>query len=273
MFNQMFGGTNSDKVTKYTAWALFILSCFLVVQVLVGLKRLAYIGKEIYPQRTVSVTGEGESFAVPDIASFSFSVIETGKTVAEAQEKADRKIAKALSVLNEEGIDEKDIKTTNYNFYPRYEWQQVYCVQVVGVICPPGNNVLTGYEVNQTITVKVRDTEKAGNLVTRIGAIGASSVSGVEFTIDDREKYASEARKQAIEKAKENARKLEKELGVRFGKLLYFNESGYPQPYYYGEMGGGMGGDMRASVPPLKAELPPGENRIVSNVTLTYEIK
>jgi len=275
MFNQIFDVLNRERLTKYASWVLFLLACFLAVQVLSGLKRLNYIGKEIYPQRTIMASGEGEAFAIPDIASFSFSVQESGKTVAEAQEKADQKIERALAALRERGIEDKDIKTTNYNFYPKYRWDQRPCLEINYPNCPPGNNILGGYEVNQTITVKVRDTDKAGDLVTRVGAIGASNVSGVEFTVDDREKYAAIAREEAIKKAKENAKKLADNLGVHLGKMLYFNENGYyPGPYYGSEMGGGMGGDMRSSVAmPLKADLPVGESRIVSNVSLTYEIK
>jgi uncharacterized protein YggE len=275
MFNQIFGGANTEKMVKYSAWTLFLLSFFLAVQVLTGLKRLSYIGKEIYPQRTILVSGEGEAFAIPDIASFSFSVVESGKTVAEAQEKTDKKIAKALNALQENGIEDKDIKTTNYSFYPKYEWRQGPCPEMmsssgVSYPCSGGKNTLIGYEVNQTITAKVRETDKAGDLVTRVGAVGASNVSGVEFTIDDREKYVNLAREEAIAKAKENAKKLADNLGVRLGKMLYFNENGnYPGPYY----AEGMGGDMRTLAAPSKAELPVGENKITSQVSLTYEIK
>lgn len=268
MFNQPTPGSNSEKLVKYGSWSLLLLSCFLLVQVLSGLKKLSYIGKEIYPQRTVMVSGEGEAFAIPDIASFSFSVVETGKTVADAQEKADKKIEKALTSLRESGIEDKDIKTTNYSFYPKYEWEQIVCITYP---CPQGKNVLNGYEVNQTITVKVRETDKAGDLVTKIGALGASNVSGVEFTVDDREKYVAQAREQAIIKAKENAKKLADDLGVNLGKMIYFNETGnYPTPYY----GEGMGGDMmKASVAAPRAELPAGESKITTQVSLTYEIK
>lgn len=276
MFNQIFGGANNERISKYAGWSFFLLACFLLVQVITGLKRLNYIGKEIYPQRTIMASGEGEVFAIPDIASFSFSIVEKGKTVAEAQEKVDAKIEKALSALKVKSIEEKDIKTTNYNFYPQYEWEQAICSELIYPNCPPGKNVLNGYEVNQTIMVKVRDTDKAGDLVTRVGALGASYVSGVEFTIDDREKYVEMAREEAIKKAKQNAKKLADDLGVRLGKMLYFNENGgYPGPYYGSEMGGGMGGGapVRSDIMPLKADLPVGESRILSNVSLTYEIK
>ncbi len=131
---------------------------------------------------------------------------------------------------------------------------------------------MIGYEVNQTITIKVRDTEKVGDLVTKVGAAGASNISGIEFTIDDREKYVSEAREEAISEAKEKAKKLAKQLGVRLGKIMYFNENGNG-PNYYGE---GFGGAKEMSISsslPARAELPIGENKITSSITITYEIK
>lgn len=273
MFNQIFSGTNAERISKYTAWAIFLLACFLVVQILVGLKKFGYIGKDVYPQRTIMVSGEGEAFAIPDIATFSFSVTENGATVKQAQEKVEAKINAALSDIKEAGIEERDIQTTSYNVYPKYEWQQVYCIQMVGVICPPGRNVLQGYEVSQTILVKVRDTEKAGDLVTRVGATGVSNISGLEFTIDDRDSYVQMAREKAIEEAKVNAKKLADDLGVGLGKMLYFNEVGnYPSPYYAEGMGGA---DMRVSAvaEQVKATLPTGESKITSQVNLTYEIK
>lgn|SRR3989344_1523008 len=269
MFNQIFSGTNGDRIQKYTAWAIFLLACFLVVQILVGLKRFGYIGKDVYPQRTIMVTGEGEAFAIPDIATFNFSVTEIGETVKQAQEKADTKINAALAAVKEIGVEEEDIKTSSYNVYPKYEWEQIYCITTP---CPAGKNTLKGYEVSQTILIKVRDVEQAGDLVTKVGAAGVSNISGLEFTVDDRDMYVQMAREQAIEEAKANAKKLAKDLGVGLGKMLYFNEEGnYPGPYY----AEGMGGDMRVSAvaPQAKAELPTGESKITSQVNLTYEIK
>jgi uncharacterized protein len=271
--NEVFSGQNGQRIGKFLSLSLVFLAIFLFVQVVVGLKKLNYIGREIYPQRTIMVSGEGEAFAIPDIASFSYSIVEEGKTVAEAQKKSDDKMASALAALKEGGIEDKDIKTTNYSFYPKYEWEQAYCIQSVNVRCPSGKNVLQGYEVNQTITVKVRKTEQAGELVTKIGTLGATNVSGVEFTVDDRDKYVALARASAINKAKENGKKLEDELGIKLGKMLYFNENGnYPMPYY-AEGKGGVGMDMAASNQSSRATLPGGESKITSNVSLTYEIK
>ncbi len=273
MFNQIFGETEGRRIAKWTGMVLVLLSVFLLVKVISDLRRMPNIGKEVYPQSTIMVTGEGEVFAKPDVASFSLSVVETSPTVAQAQEKAETKINKAIAVIKEAGVEDKDITTTSYNVYPKYEWEQTYCVAMVGVRCPEGKNVLKGYEVSQTITVKVRETEKAGDLVTKVGAVGVSNISGVEFTIDDRDKFVAEARAKAIAEAKAKAKVLAKDLGVRLGKLMYYNEEGNYPVYYDKAMGMG-GAEMSAqAVAPARASLPSGETTITSRISITYEIK
>ncbi len=270
MFNQFFGEEGARRISKWTAISLVLFSAFLFVKVIGEFKKLPNIGKEIYPQSTIMVTGEGEAYAIPDIAFFNFTVTEVGDTVSQAQEKLDQKINKSLASVRGGGVEDRDIKTTNYNVYPKYEWEQIYCVTTP---CPQGKNTLVGYEVSQTVSVKVRDTEKAADLVTKVGAADVSNISGLEFTVDDREKYVAEAREEAIKEAKEKAKVLAKQLGVRLGDIIYYNDnSGYPGPYYAEGMGGA---DMMkvSAVAPARAELPTGEAKITSNISITYEIK
>lgn len=269
MFNQFFGEEAGKRISKWTAVSLVLFSAFLLVKVVGELKKIPNIGKEVYPQSTIMVNGSGEAYAIPDIATFNFTVTELGNTVSDAQEKLDQKINSSLSAVREAGVEDRDIKTTNYNVYPKYEWEQIYCITTP---CPAGKNVLKGYEVSQTVSVKVRDTEKAADLVTKVGAANVSNISGLEFTVDDREKYVAEAREQAIKEAKEKAKVLAKQLGVRLGDIIYYNDSSdYPMPYY----AEGMGGDMMkvSAVAPARAELPKGESKIVANISITYEIK
>ncbi len=269
MFNQILG-EESKRVGKWAAISLVLLSAFLLVKTVTDIKKLPKAGMEIYPQSTIMVSGTGEAFAIPDIATLSFSVTEVGESVEAAQALLDAKVNKALAVLKDAEIDEKDIKTTSYNVYPKYEWKQIYCITTP---CPQGKNELIGYEVSEMVTVKIRDIKKAGDLVSKIGAVNVSNISGVEFTVDDRDKYVAEARAEAIEKAKAEAKVLAKELGVRLGRMLYYNENG-GYPMYYGAegMGGGVAMD-KAVAPQARAELPEGETKITSQVSLTYEIR
>jgi uncharacterized protein len=279
--NQFFGEEGSKRVTQWTVLTLVFLSLFLLVKVLGDFKRLPNIGKEVYPQSTIVVSGTGEALVIPDIATFGFSVTETGTTVKAAQEKATQKINKALAVVREAGIKDEDIQTTSYNVYPKYEYSSAICPQPARDMmssygassisyCPPGKQILTGYEVNQYITVKVRDIEKVGDLVTKVGATAVSNISGVQFEVDKREQFVADARNKAIADAKVKAKELAKQLGVRLGDIISYNENGN-YPVYYGAMGKG-GADMAvsASVP---VELPQGETKITSNVSITYEIK
>lgn len=255
-----------------------LLAIFLGIKSIHALKETSSIGRGIYPTNTINVTGMGEVFAVPDTASFSFTVMEEGKTVADAQEKATKKMNAILDAVKEMGIEDKDVKTIGYYSNPKYEYSNSVCPasrDVSGAFyCPPGKQVLTGYEVSQTILIKVRKTDEAGDVLTKVGTLGASNISGLSFVTDDMDAVQAEARDLAIEDAKEKAEILAKSLGVKLVKIVSFNESGgYPQPYMYG-MGAmeakAVNMDSSVSVAP---QLPVGENQVVSNISITYEVR
>ena len=268
MFNQILAGDNSQKISKMVILVLGLLSLFLFVKVITDLKRFPRAGSEVYPQSTIMASGEGEAYAIPDIASFTFTVTEMAESVNLAQSTATKKVDAALSVLKEAKVDEKDIKTVSYNVYPKYEWNQKPCVY--GMVCESGKNELVGYESSQTILVKVRDTSKAGDLVGKIGALKITNISGLEFTVDNKEMYIAQAREEAVKKAKEQAKKMAKNLGVKLGKIMYVNENGNYMPNYYG----GYERDMAMSAPVSeKVSLPSGENKITSSISITYEIR
>lgn len=266
----VFEGEQGARVQKAAVVVLVVLAIFLAAQTLGELMQYRYIGAGIPPANVITVEGSGEILAIPDTAEFSFSVVEKADTVAVAQDAATKKMNAIIAYLNGQDIDEKDIKTTGYNVYPQYEWQQLSCT---ATYCPPGKSVLTGYEVRQSVTVKVRDTEKAGDLLTGIGGEGASELSGLTFTVDEDEDLKSQAREEAIADAKEKADALADQLGVRLVRIVSFSEysGGYPSPIYYAKDAAmGMGGASESRVSP---ELPSGENTYSSQVSISYEIR
>ena len=218
-------------------------------------------GDDTYPSNVISVTGEGEAIAVPDVAEFTFSVNEKGESVEVAQGTATTKINSAIDFLKKNGIEEKDIKTTGYNAYPQYQY-----TTCTGMVCV-NEQKLIGYEVSQSITVTVRDTAKAGELLSGVGKTGITNISGLSFKVDDPEKFKQEARLQAIEKAKAQAEVLAKGLGVKLKGVVSFSEDSSP---YYGGMGGDM---MMAKEMSASPQTPAGEEKITSKVYVTYEIR
>ncbi|OGG41384.1 hypothetical protein A2837_02615 [Candidatus Kaiserbacteria bacterium RIFCSPHIGHO2_01_FULL_46_22] len=223
-----------------------------------------------YGMTSINVRGEGEVNATPDIGSFSFSVTAEGPDAATAQNDSAEKINAILSFLKESGVEEKDIKNRDYYLNPKYRYDTVVCAS--GMYCPPSDPVIDGYEVTQTIEVKVRDLDKAGDLITGAGERGATNLSQLQFTIDDESNLKAEARTAAIADAKEKAEKLADDLGVEIVRTMgYYEEESYPTPYYDYGMGGDamMAREEKATSP----DLPMGENTIRSIVNITYEIQ
>jgi len=249
-----------------------ILGTLALLMVIIALGAYAtYTFKQaenIYGSNTIMVTGEGEVTAVPDIGQFSFMVMAKGKDAILARTETNTKTNEILAFLKEQGVAEVDIKTENYTMYPTYEWVQKPCP--VGTFCQ-GESVQDGFEISQTIMVKVRDLEKAGELLAGAGDKGATNLSNLQFTIDDPSVLEDAARVEAIANAKAKADMLARELGVRIVKMVsFYEEENYLQPYY----GNGMGGDMMmAKEGNVSPEIPTGENVTKSRVSITYQIK
>jgi uncharacterized protein YggE len=215
---------------------------------------------------SITVTGEGEVTSVPDIATVTFTIRETGKTVPEVQKLVETKIAKALKDLESLDVAKKDTKTLSYTVNPHYESQGVMCT---GYVCPPTKTTITGYDVAETVQVKVRKVDNAGNVISALGKANITEISGPEFTVDEPEKAQKEAKEKAIKQAQEKAKATAQALGADLGAIIQYNEDGggYYPVMMYSKAESSMGGMARDSV-----SLPQGESVIKSRVTITYTI-
>lgn len=216
---------------------------------------------------TISVVGEAEVMAVPDIGSFTFSVKGENALAGEARSLAAKKANDIKSFLSGSGVEDKDIKTISYNLNPKYRYEPAVCP--MGSYCPQ-RQVADGYEVTEMVQVKVRAVDRAGDLLSGVSDLGVDYISGLEFTVDDTSVFEAEAREAAIADAKAKTGPLAEALGVKVVRMTgYFEDEGY-RPYY------GYGGDMAMAAPAKQSvdpELSLGENTIKSRVTLTFEVK
>lgn len=215
-------------------------------------------------ENTITVSDTGEVYAKPDLALTTFSIITEAKTVAEAMSENTEKMNAIINSVKEQGVEEKDLKTTTFNIYPRYEWQEkATCIPP----CPSGKRVLVGYEVRQSLQVKIRDMEKVGTIIQGATEAGANQVSDLQFTIDNQDELKKQAREQAINKAKTKAEELASQLGVNLVRISNFSESA-AVPRFFGleiaEEAMGRGGEA--------PQIETGENKIEVTVYITYEI-
>ncbi|MFA5169154.1 MAG: SIMPL domain-containing protein [Candidatus Paceibacterota bacterium] len=208
----------------------------------------------------ISVTGTGEVYVTPDIGLVSISVVAKNNNVSVATSESSEKMNSIIEYLKNNSVEEKDIKTTSFNIYPVYSWED-----------KTGKRNLDGYEVSQTIQVKIRDLTKVGDIISNATRLGANDISSLSFTVDDDEKVKEEAKELAIKDAREKAKNLEKSLGVRLVKIVNFSEGTYPNysdQLYKTVSGSGI--MLESSIAPT---IQTGQNKITSTVTITYSVR
>lgn len=254
--------------TSLTTLAVLLVA-LTAVKIVSDIKAMKYIGSNVPATNTISVSGTGEVVAAPDIATFSFSVTQEAPSVPEAQKKATDAMNAILAYVKKSGVADNDVKTLSYNIYPRYEYHAT--ADAAPNYYGQGKQILAAYVVSQSIQIKVRKLDQAGALLSGIGEFGATDVSGLQFSIDKQTDVERQARDKAIADAREQANILARSLGVSVVRIVSFNESngGYPMPIYYAKDSRAMGMGGAESAP----SIPSGENKIVSNVTVTYEIQ
>ncbi len=249
-------------MNQLTAWQKTLLivtaAFFLLMGGFVKLRELQFVGKSPDYQPTIFVSGEGKVQAVPDVAKISFGYTVTKPTTAEAQKDNTDKMNAFIAAVKKEGVDDKDIKTANFNIYPEYNYVD-------------GKQVPRGFTVNQNVEVTLRDTSKAQRLIQLAGEQSLNQVGGLNFVVDNQQKYLDEARAIALKQAKANAQSIAKNAGFRLGRLMNYSENTqpYPQPMYADKGGMGMGGAASVPAPTIAV----GSNEIYVQVSLNYEIK
>lgn len=246
-----------------------VFMVFLIVWVGVSInnkvKEGRYIGQNIESKNTISVSGEAKIYAKPDLAITVISVKTEAKTVNEAMANNTKKMNIIIGFIKKIGVDAKDLKTVSFNIYPRYEWQkEMVCASSS---CSSGRRILTGYEIDQSLEVKIRDLSKVGNVIEGATNAGANNVSGLRFIISEKDKLEKQARDEAIKKAKIRAKELASILGVKLVRINSFTENN-ASPIRYSYVPGITAEKAGAKTPQIES----GENKIEANVTITYEI-
>jgi uncharacterized protein len=162
----------------------------------------------------ITVTGTGEKSVVPDIAVVNLGVQVQKLTLAEAQQQAADSMAAVMDALTGYSIADKDIQTINYNIQPVRTWKD-------------SEYILVGYNVTNTVQVKIRNTDDTGSIIDAVVSAGGEYViiNSISFTIDEPETYYEEVRTAAMADAKAKATQLAKLGGVKLGLPMSISES------------------------------------------------
>ena len=215
----------------------------------------------------IRVSGTGTVSVEPDVAILQVGVEVFAGKVSTARSEASKAMDSVVSVLKKEGVEEKDIQTTRFNIYPRYDYEEV---TINGKRI--GTQVLTGYTVNNTVKAKIYEIDKVGEIIDKGADAGGdyARINGVDFTVDDPTPYQTEIRKMAVEDAVGKAQEYALLTNVELGPVIELNEmtSGSVHSPYEAD----YGMRMMAAAPPTTS-ISAGQLEISLTVNTLFAIK
>lgn len=201
----------------------------------------------------IVVIGTGEVKVEPDIASIMIGVETSAPTTQEALAQNSAQAQAIIDQIRQLGIEERDIQTTGINIYPVYDNE--------------GRNI-TGYTVNNTVNVTVRNIGQAGNLIDRVVQVGANRVYGISFGVSDPERVLAQAREAAVANARARAEQMARASGTSLGRVLFITENMGASPLPIPVMTQARA-EMNSMAPPVQ----PGQQTYSASVQVTFELR
>ena len=198
------------------------------------------------PDRSITASGLGSVTTVPDRAHFSFGVQAQSRTASQALEAADAQLGRVVAALRSAGIAQADIQTEQISLSPRTSEDGVQIV---------------GYMAVSSVSVRVRNLDRAGPVVDAAVGAGANQVYGPSLTRSDQEAVYRSALKAAYADARAKAQALAEAAGVTLGAMTSTVEGGAaPMP-----LAAGRAED-------AKATIEPGTQEIQASVSVTFAV-
>jgi uncharacterized protein len=162
----------------------------------------------------ITVSGRADVAGTPDTLRLDLSVVATAPSVSEALTKANGSADAVQKSLLGGGVAKKDLQTSGLNIAPSYD-------------NTPGTPRITGYEVSEGVSAKLRDLSRAGDAIGKaVGAGGnAVRVNGISLDLEDTGVLVSKARDTAFADARTKAEQYAKAAGRSLGDVVSIAEN------------------------------------------------
>ncbi len=207
------------------------------------------------PEHTISVAGSGKVVVVPDMATVQLGVVIERDTAKAARAVAAESMTRVVAALKALGIDDKDIATANVSLNAVYNY--------------PNNQApkIRGYQLQNMVTVTVRNLDTVSDVIDKGVGAGATSVDGISFDVADRPAAEAKAREAAVTDAKAKADTLAKGLGVSISGVASVSEQVSTPVWYERSNAAAAPADAAAQTPVM-----PGTTDVVITVQVSFLI-
>jgi uncharacterized protein len=149
------------------------------------------------------VSASGEAETRPDMAIFSAGVSSIAPTSEAATNANNAKMNKVMAAVEALGVKRDDTQT------------QALSVSRIGYGRNKGQ-----FEASNTVSVKVRDIDKASAIIGAATGAGANILSGPNLTVDDKEAASKSAYAAAYKAARARADAYAQAAGLKVGRIL-----------------------------------------------------
>lgn len=171
------------------------------------------------PDRTVTVSGEGQASAAPDRATVRFGIVTRAQEAPAAREQNADAAARAMNAVRELGVDDEDLRMESLTLQRRTRFNPDTRQQED-----------LGYEATRQVVVDVTDLEMLPRLIARVVDRGANRLDGIQYELSDEASVRNEALRKAAENARDKARTLAETLGAELGPVRQINEQNFSAP-------------------------------------------
>lgn len=202
----------------------------------------------------LSVSARADASRVPDVATMSAGVVTQAADANAALRANAEQMNRLMRAIRDAGIPERDIQTAGLNIYPQYRHAE------------NTSPTITGYQANNTVSVKLRDVARIGDVIDALVANGANQVNGPNFEIDQPEEAYDEARRKALELAQTRAAMYAESLGLRVRRIVSVSEGGgFTPPVPMMRMAA-------MDVAQTGSPVSPGENTVSISLDVVFEL-
>ena len=162
----------------------------------------------------ITVGGRATVAGTPDTLRLDLSVVATAPSVSEALASANRSAAIVQKSLLDSRVLKKDLQTSGLNIQPEYDYTK------------PGTPRLKDYQVSESVTAKLRDLGRAGDIIGKAVSAGGNAirVNGISLDLEDTSALVSSARDKAFANAKAKAEQYARAAGRSLGDVVSIAE-------------------------------------------------
>lgn len=207
------------------------------------------------PLSQITVTADGRSSVMPDMAVAGFSISTYAQTAMAALSQNNARYERLLRALTSLGVAKSDVQTASFglNYTPPPKPPDL-----------PQQGVRYGYAASRSINVTIHNLASVGKTIDAAVAAGVTDVNDVSFGTSDTRGQFAKALNDAVQRARAHAESMAAAAGLRIVRVKAMQEGGATlvRP--------GITADVYRAAP-VPTQIEPSAVETRATVTITFE--